>query len=420
MRLQGLPLRMAQAAWLVVTAAVIALDIIGIPANFAEYQSVCTSCGAGNGPLTAPQAQALHAMGFPLHLWAGYYTALITFISAIYVGMGALLFLRRSNDRMALFAAFTLVTFGGGAFTGTMKALPSYGDPAWWLPVNAVNVLGQTAFVVFFSISPNGRFVPRWSVAPALIWSLAWALSLLRSPLTDQTIEVVNNSPLFLLFVAVVVIAQVYRYRRVSTPRQRKQTKWMVYGFSLGIGGFLVLLILSNTVIPPAFRDSPIPQLVAETVVQLLFLLIPISIAIAILRSRLYDIDVLINRTLVYGSLTLLLAAVYFGSVVGLQHLAAALAGSHASDNPLTVVLSTLLIAALFTPLRRRVQRTIDRRFYRAKYDAATTLERFAMALRTETDLDGLTEHLMGVVHQTMQPAHVSLWLHVSTKETDQ
>jgi hypothetical protein len=138
---------------------------------------------------------------------------------------------------------------------------------------------------------------------------------------------------------------------------------------------------------------------------------IPIATGIAILRYRLYDIDLIINRTLVYGSLTLMLALIYFGGVATTQAIFGALTGQEEQPQ-LAVVVSTLVIAALFMPLRRRIQSFIDRRFYRKKYDAAKTLEAFSAKLRDETNLDDLSEDLVGVVKETMQPAHVTLWLH--------
>jgi hypothetical protein len=139
-----------------------------------------------------------------------------------------------------------------------------------------------------------------------------------------------------------------------------------------------------------------------------LITLIPLSIGVAILRSGLYEIDIIINRTLVYGPLTAMLVALYFGGIVLLQRVFVALTGEKST---LAVVASTLLIAALFSPLRRGTQSFIDRRFYRNKYDARKTLESFSTKLRDETDLEALNEELVGVVRETMQPAHVSLWL---------
>jgi hypothetical protein len=145
-------------------------------------------------------------------------------------------------------------------------------------------------------------------------------------------------------------------------------------------------------------------------------MMIPLAIGVAILRYRLYDIDVIINRALVYGMLTGILALVYFGGVVALQSLFRSLTGQ---GWQLAVVASTLVIAALFTPLRRRIQSFVDRRFYRRKYDARKTLEAFSVKLRNETDLDALRDDLVGVVRETMQPAHVSLWLRPDTSLKD-
>ena len=141
---------------------------------------------------------------------------------------------------------------------------------------------------------------------------------------------------------------------------------------------------------------------------------VPIAIGIAILRYRLYDIDTLINRTLVYGSLTAILLALFFFGIIVLQRVFVVLSGQEESPQ-LVVVVSTLLIAALFTPLRRRIQSFIDRRFYRTTYDARKTLEAFSSKLRNETDLKALSDDLVGVVRETMQPAHVSLWLRPDT-----
>lgn len=205
--------------------------------------------------------------------------------------------------------------------------------------------------------------------------------------------------PLVVLAIASVIV----RYRR-ATGIQRQQIKWFAFG-----AASMAAIICVTTI---AFSDqNSVPSTIGFSVA---FALLPIGAGTGVLRYRLYDIDILINRTLVYGSLTAVLAAVYFGCVVGLQHLAAVLAGRQTSDNPLIIVVSTLLIAALFQPLRRRIQRGIDHRFYRRKYDATKTLERFAMALRSETDLAELTAHVVATVEETMQPSQAWLWLRES------
>jgi hypothetical protein len=178
-------------------------------------------------------------------------------------------------------------------------------------------------------------------------------------------------------------------------------------GMAVALGGFLVFPLVD--VLHPGVL---LASLLTNTAFFVLLLFIPISIAIAILRYRLYEIDLLINRVLVYGSLTATLVGLYFGGIVVLQRLFVLLTGQQST---LAVVASTLLIAGLFNPLRRRIQSFIDRRFYRRKYDARKTLEEFSAQLRDETDLNALSDDLVGVVRETMQPAHVSLWLRTET-----
>ncbi len=217
------------------------------------------------------------------------------------------------------------------------------------------------------------------------------------------------GSLVFAVLILGLVGLQIYRYRRVSTFRERQQTKWVVFGLAVALGGFAVSLIIVNLFHPfesPNLSDAGV--LLPTTVTYGLLLFIPISIAFAILRSRLYAIDTIINKALVYGSLTGLLAAVYAGLIIGLQALVRGLTNQ---DSSVAIVISTLVIAALFQPLRRRLQNLIDRRFYRRKYDAVRTLEAFSATLRNEVDLATLSEHLVAVVQETMQPAHVSLWL---------
>jgi hypothetical protein len=207
-----------------------------------------------------------------------------------------------------------------------------------------------------------------------------------------------------------MVWSQIYRFRRVSSPAQRQQTKWVVFGLTLGVAGTFPLQLPVDLSLVGG--DTPLTLLLLDAGFSLSLLLIPLSIGAAVLRSHLFDIDLLINRTLVYGLLTALLVLVYFGGIVALQRVFVALTGEKST---LAVVASTLAIAALFSPLRRGIQSFIDRRFYRRKYDAAKTLEAFNTRLRDETDLEALSSDLVGVASATMQPEHVSLWLRPDT-----
>ena len=205
------------------------------------------------------------------------------------------------------------------------------------------------------------------------------------------------------------------RYRH-SAGEERQQIKWIAFAASfVGLGfvsatvsGLIVLVFAPETW--GSGNDPPLWFELLFSVVLLSFGGVPIAVGFAVLRYRLYDIDLLVNRTLVYGTLTAALALIYLGGVATIQAIFRALAGQY--DQPqLAVVVSTLAIATLFNPLRRRIQDFMDRCFYRRKYDARKTLEAFSVKLRDETDLEDLTGELVGVARETMQPAHVSVWL---------
>jgi hypothetical protein len=206
------------------------------------------------------------------------------------------------------------------------------------------------------------------------------------------------------LLTLAAALAVFIRLRR-AIGVERQQIKWFAYAAVAYVSAGILAYIIPRVIDTPLWFER-----VSFALNIALIPAIPITIGIAILRYRLYDIDLLINRTLVYGSLTLMLALVYFGGVTATQVVFTALTGQEEQPQ-LTIVVSTLVIAALFTPLRRRIQGFIDRRFYRSKYDARKTLEAFNTRQREETDLDTLSSDVVTVVRETMQPAHVSLWL---------
>ncbi len=268
--------------------------------------------------------------------------------------------------------------------------------------------LGELGAVMFFLLFPGGRFAPRWTrwlaVAFLAFQIPGYFFANIYSVLGPGNVE----GLVFMGLVLGLVGSQIYRYRRVSNPRQQRQTKWVVAGSAVAICALFALLT-PLFFLPKSLGDSsPIVLSLASTLVPLTMLLIPLSIGVAVLRSGHFDIDVVINRALVYATLTATLVLVYVSGVVGLQRLLSPLFGE---SDQLAIVASTLAIAALFNPLRRRIQTIIDRRFYRKKYDARRTLEDFSARLRDVTDLEQLNAELLSVVGATMQPEHVSLWL---------
>ena len=299
--------------------------------------------------------------------------------------------------------------------------LPGGEAAAWLSSWIWVPQLGSVLLVIL--LFPDGRLPSsgwRWFawlsvflvLAGALLSAFAPGRTIALGPIDNpiaveslpsdayKTVEQVVNA---LIFVA--VISLIIRFRR-ARELERQQIKWFVYATVLMISAGILTYPVSEATGSVWLKwISFVPFIIGMTA-------IPISMGIAILRYRLYDIDILINRTLVYGLLTAILAGIYFGGVTATQVLFRNLTGQQST---LAVVASTLLIAALFTPLRRRIQGFIDRRFYRRKYDARMTLEAFSLKLRNETDLDALSDDLVGVVRESMQPAHVSLWLRPDT-----
>lgn len=327
-----------------------------------------------------------------------------------FFAMAALILWRSPASWMAALVALLLAAFGAG-LTGTSYALIS-DQPIWRVPPGAVQALGWGLLLVFAYLFPDGRFVPRWSRWLLPAWAV-WVIAFFRYAdawVTGRPWAFAATFAVWVAWLGTGLAAQVYRYRYAASAAQRQQTKWAVWGFAGALfGGLLAtvqhILALTTGHVTP---DSLLFEGVAVAVLNLSALLIPVSIAIAILRHNLYDIDQLINRTLVYGTLTLMLAAIYGCCVMVLQAL---LRGVTGQDSTLAIVGATLASTALFQPLRGRVQRGIDRRFYRRRYDAQRTLAQFAAVLRGETDLEALLVRLTGVVEHTMEPAHLSYWL---------
>jgi hypothetical protein len=374
-RLRGTWLAILRLAWVILSTMALILFIATLPVYFASQQKS-------------------YAVGYAVLLFVlGISVALVWFIVA------ALIFWRKSNDWMALLISLMLVLQGATTTISPLDAISS----VWHVLAEIANFLAFDLLFLVFCLFPTGRFVPRWILLPGVLF-LGWeVLGILNIwPQSNYLLSVL----LLYGFLGSFVVAQLYRYHSVSTRTERQQTKWIVFGVTVTYLIELGINVCAN-LFPSYFSPGSLGVMVLSPLADSVPILIPLSFGFAILRSRLWEIDVIINRTLVYGTLTALLAMLYFGCVIGLQSLLHGLTES----NQLAIVGSTLAIAALFQTLRQRVQRIINRRFYRRKYDAARTLEAFGVDLRNEVDLNTLTVHLVAVVEETMQPTHISLWL---------
>lgn len=403
-KLTGPLLSLARLAWLVIAFVMIALQVLGLPTYYQGVATPCTSsaevCEERN-LVTVAEAEELAAAGISLSRFVAVIVAVEMLMLGIWAGVGVVIFILRSDDWMALLVSLTLIVFSGATFiSGAFEAAAVFSPSLLWL-VTALTLLGDTMITAFFLLFPNGRLVPRWLwwlIPLRLVIALLDYVPTYQNAIPDSASILIFLAPLFLMFSAPII-----RYRRVSTQRERYQTRWVVFGVMSGMGSFLVVATLAA--VTGLWQTAW--AIIIWTLMNAVVTLIPISIGVAMLRTNLWDIDVVIRRTTVYAVLTSLLALVYFGSVVVLQRLLLPLTGQ---TTP-AVVLSTLLIAAMFLPLRRRVQATIDRRFFRKKYDAQVILEQFTAAVRNETDLDRLLAELRQVIQETLEPEHVSIWL---------
>jgi hypothetical protein len=347
--------------------------------------------------------------------------------------VGAIIASRHPRNTLGWLFCSVGVTIGLNSFVGDYAefwlasgfGMSSLGETAAWLSSWLWILLVYFPTSLLLLLFPDGRLPsPRWR---PVAWGVALGTAggvvgnaLKAGPLVDFP-QIANpygvDGPfVWVLGVAGSIVAAgsmvasavslIVRMRRAGSE-QRQQIKWLAYGGAMVVGTIFVGSLVILWSVP-----------VSIVIMSVALLGLPVFTGIAIVRYRLYDIDLLINRTLVYGSLTLMLALVYFGGVTATQALFQTLTGQQKLPQ-LAVVVSTLVIAALFNPLRHRIQSFIDRRFYRSKYDAATTLDTFSARLREETDLTTLSEELVGVVRETMQPEHVSLWLRPDTASED-
>lgn len=393
-------MRPAQGICILLIVAGIAVLVASIGSTWAGMQTTCypvRSCQQYQ--LDPASASVLSQHGISLRDYAAFMSAVLATTSLVWFALAVLIIRRRPDDRGALAAAFFLVLFPQfelGFLTGW-----GAGAGSW---------IGFAALLLFALLFPDGRFNPTWA---------RWVAILAVLSVAALGIPAIGSGGLFFFWVipifllpGLVVWVQIHRYRKASSWGDRQRSKWAFLGLITGILSLLAIFV-SSVFVPGSQHSSGMDAgglygIFATVAIAVLPLAIPVSIAIAILRSRLWDVDRVISRALVYIALTLSLVGTYIGGVIGLQALFGLVVGN--SSTP-AIVLSTLAIAALFGPLRRRIQVIIDRRFYRAKYDAGRTLAAFSERLRDQVDLERLSHDLSSAVGEALHPEHVSIWL---------
>ncbi len=395
--------------WVLIALAYLAFFLTDLRLDFAQLQIPCEGADCNYLAISQAEVAVLESRGLTSRTYSVIMNgATMLAVAASWI-LGGLILWRQGASRIGWSVSLALIVMPIATISDADNVAASY--PGLLIPSVFLSLLGYSIWLLFLYLFPNGRLYPRWAFVPSIMTFLVFTVfglefsGLITIPSWALQIDILVT--MVLLFLAGGF--QILRYRRDSTSLERQQTKWIILGiFSLMLGFPIWILLFGEGLdIPPG-----LPRLLASIggwlSTTLAISALPITISIAIMRYRLWDIDLLIRRTLVYSLLSGLLALAYFGSVVILQRLFAAVSGQ---SSAVAIVISTLALAALFAPLRRRVQDVIDRRFYRKKYDAAKTLAAFAATVRDETDLDKLTASLIAVVQETMQPAHVSLWL---------
>jgi len=409
-RLRGRPLAFARAAWLVVAALAVGLFAAGVPGEFTLLQSPCPTPVCTTGQLPPAGLRALSELGLTPSFYAAYTVAMDSLFAAVYAAVATLIFWRKSDDRLGLFVSLALLTFGTATFVFTMEALAS-GHPAWQIPVASLHFMGAASFGLFLYIFPDGQFVPRWVRWVALAW-IAWQLAehLFPGWVTDPNAwRTLIETSVWFGALGTVIYSQAYRYRHTSSSAKRQQIKWVGFGISAAFAGFLGIdLALSAfaSAPEPAAPDELLAYLVGYTLLSyVVVLLIPVTIGIAMLRYHLFDVNLVINRTLVYGMLTASVVGIYVVVVGGLGTLV------QSRGNFLISLLAAGLVAVLFAPLRNRLQRGVNHLMYGERDEPYKVLSRLGERLEGTLAPDATLRAIVETVAQALKLPYAGISL---------
>jgi hypothetical protein len=361
--LRGRRLLLARGAWIVVAALTLGLFVVSIPFAYERFLPACENSGCDIAQLSPAGKNTLEeGLGLSMGHYAAYTVFLAIVLALGYWLIGGILFWKRSENLLVLYASTMLVTFGTIQADTLYWLVEAY--PVWDLPVAIVNFVAEASFFVLFCVFPDGRFVPRWTRWAAAAWIAYWLLDSFfpYSPLSPLNWSPIIDNSLFLGLLGSLVLAQIYRYRRHSDQPARQKTKWVVWGFTAALAGFMALELigwifaLSRPGIPELFYKS-----VGNAVITLCALLIPLSIGVAILRYRLWDIDLIIRRGLVIGPLLTILTVVFELATQLLLPFIFQFIPALEDSSSIKTVVSVLIVVVLFKPLHARLDADVNR-----------------------------------------------------------
>jgi signal transduction histidine kinase len=398
---------LARIAWMIVAALAVTLFVAGVPAEIALLREPCPTPRCATGQLPLAGLRALEALGLSPEAFAVYLVTLDTGFAAVCCAVAALVFWRRSDDRMGLLTSLALLTFGTSTFVFTLEALATR-FPALGLTVDFLHFLGAASFSLFLYLFPDGRFVPRWTRWVALVW-IAWQATRHVFPnwhLNAEAWYLWTSAVVWPVAFGTVAYAQVYRYRRVSNAAQREQIKWVVLGIVSAISVFVATSLALGAFAPiPTSSRSLAAHLIGYALIYTAMLVIPLSIGIAVLRYHLYDIDLVINRTLVYGTLTACVVVLYVLVVGGLG------AVLQVQGSLIVSLIATGLAAVLFQPLRDRLQRGVNRLIYGERDDPYAVLSRLGERLESTLAADAVLPAVTRTLREALKLPYAEIQL---------
>ena len=401
---QPLWLKLARLFQVLVICLTIGLFIASIPINYEQRSIICETESCPPDQVTLAGERALKRIGVSVASFVTLTIALDILVAVTFTTCAVVIFVRKPNDILAIFVTIMLVTFGAATFTGAIRGIGIVYPQLDWL-LKAIGLIGNCSMLAFFFVFPNGRFVPRWSTFILALYALVQVPRFYfpDSPLNLQATSLPLYNMLFIGINLGGVASQIHRYRRVSDIVEKHQTKWVVYGLTLAVGGFMVIRTISYTLLDP--MGSGLPIEIALSILAILFiLLLPLSITIAVIRYRLWDINPIINRTLVYGALS--------ASTIALYIFAVGFASKSFQEASLIVsFVATGVIAILFEPLREQLQRAVNRLMYGERDDPATVLTKLSGRLDSALAPDSVLQTIVETLAQTLRLPYAAISL---------
>lgn len=405
----------SRGSWLLIASAYLVFFLLDLGLDYRQLLEPCEGPKCNYLAITQAEIDVLESWGLSSQTYSLIMNGATVIGVVASLILGILILWSQGDTRIGWAVSLTLLIIPITMISDVDNVVAHY--PNLLIPSTILSGIGTFVLLGFLYLFPSGRFYPNWAFIPFVISFLVFEMysAEFNSFITLPEFIEQMGAPVLLSLLALAGGLQILRYRRKSTLLERQQTKWILLGILLIILGFPIWFLAFGDFVPVTAGLQRLLVSMGGWLTNILIILaLPLTMAIAITRYRLWDINLVIRRTLQYGLLTGLLALIYFGSVILLQNLVENLTGS---QSQIVIVLSTLAIAALFNPLRIRTQNFIDRRFFRKKYDIQQALTQFAATARDEMELDRLTVALLEVIEETIQPEMVSMWMARDEKE---